>query len=314
MLTRSAISSAVTEPRMVSSRAALAGRGVTRSQLRAQLAARRWRLCGNAVVLHNGPLTRQQAWTAALINVGPRAMLTAFTAAECHGLRGWEREKTHVLAPLSVSDPVVPELRIQLHRTRRWTAPSDPRALRCQSLAPALVLAASTFESARPGCGLLAAAVQQRLVDAEVLETSLNRAIRTRHRAALLAAVRDIAGGSQALSELDFVRLCHRNRLPPPWRQQLRREPSGRRRYLDASWRRSDGRLVVVEVDGALHLNPRRWWDDQLRQNELSLADALVLRFPSVIVRTEEATVVRQLRRALRLPPTDLPSERSDGR
>lgn len=59
---------------------------------------------------------------------------------------------------------------------------------------------------------------------------------------------------------------------------------------------------MVVEVDGALHLNPKRWWDDQLRQNELSLADALILRFPSVTVRTEEATVVRQLRRALQLP------------
>jgi hypothetical protein len=259
-------------------------------------------LCGNAVVLHNGPLTRRQAWAAALINVGPRSMLTAFTAAECRGLRGWERDDTHILAPLSVSDPEIAELRIRLHRTRQWAAPSDPRAFRCQTLAPALVLAASTFESARPGCGLLAAAVQQRLIDAAALEASLNRAVRTRHRAALLAAVRDISGGSQALSEIDFIRLCRRNRLPPPRQQLLRREPSGQRRYLDATWRRKDGRLVVVEVDGALHLNPKRWWDDQLRQNELSLADALILRFPSVTVRTEEATVVRQLRRALQLP------------
>jgi hypothetical protein len=54
-------------------------------------------------------------------------------------------------------------------------------------------------------------------------------------------------------------------------------------------------------VDGALHLTPRRWWDDQLRQNELSLADALVLRFPSVVVRTQPDVVARQLRQALRL-------------
>lgn len=222
-------------------------------------------------------------------------MLTAFTAAEYLGLRGWERESIHVLAPLSVADPEVPELQIRLHRTRRWTAASDPRALRCQSLAPALVLAASTFESARPGCGLLAAGVQQRLTRTEALERSLTRATRTRHRAAYLAAVRDIAGGSQALSEIDFVRLCRRHRLPPPLQQLIRREPSGVRRYLDATWRRRDGRLVVVEVDGALHLSPRRWWDDQLRQNELSLADALVLRFPSVIIRTDEAIVVQQL-------------------
>jgi hypothetical protein len=112
-------------------------------------------------------------------------------------------------------------------------------------------------------------------------------------------AVADIAGGSQALSEIDFVRLCRRHGLPEPQRQQVRREPSGRRRYLDASWRRRDGRLVVAEVDGALHLIVKQWWDDQLRQNELALADALVLRYPSVIVRTREDLIANQLRRAL---------------
>jgi very-short-patch-repair endonuclease len=68
---------------------------------------------------------------------------------------------------------------------------------------------------------------------------------------------------------------------------------------VDAAWRRADGRLVVIEVDGALHLSPRRWWDDQLRQNEIALTDALILRFPSVVVRTESALVATQLRRAL---------------
>jgi hypothetical protein len=50
-----------------------------------------------------------------------------------------------------------------------------------------------------------------------------------------------------------------------------------------------------------LHLVAARWWDDQLRQNELTLADAIVLRFPSVIVRTEPTVVATQLRRALQL-------------
>ena len=103
------------------------------------------------------------------------------------------------------------------------------------------------------------------------------------------------------MSEIDFVRLCRRHGLPEPMRQAVRVEPSGRRRYLDASWRRRDGRLVVVEVDGALHLAPKRWWDDQLRQNELALAGALVLRCPSVVVRTEAELVASQLRRALLL-------------
>jgi hypothetical protein len=114
-----------------------------------------------------------------------------------------------------------------------------------------------------------------------------------------LQAVADIAQGSDALSEIDFVRLCRRFGLPAPQQQTVRREADGRRRYLDATWRRRDGRLVVAEVDGALHLDQRRWWDDQQRHNELVLGDAIVLRFPTVVVRTQPLVVAQQLRRAL---------------
>jgi len=55
----------------------------------------------------------------------------------------------------------------------------------------------------------------------------------------------------------------------------------------------------VVEVDGALHLAVGRWWDDQLRQNERTIAGDTVLRFPSVVVRCEQELVVSQLGRVL---------------
>ena len=75
-------------------------------------------------------------------------------------------------------------------------------------------------------------------------------------------------------------------------------EPDGRRRYLDVEWRKGT-RALAAEVDGALHLVPQRWFDDQLRQNEIVLAGTPLLRFPSVVVRAEEALVVDQLRRGL---------------
>jgi len=166
-------------------------------------------------------------------------------------------------------------------------------------LPDAAVRAASTFPSPRPACGLLAATVQQRLTTTDVLLDALARATRARHRAAMIAAVHDVAGGSEALSEIDFVRLCRRSGLPEPDRQKIRRDHSGKRRYLDARWRRRDGKLVVVEVDGAMHTEVPNWWADQSRQNDLALGDAMVLRFPSVIVRTDAPEVVRQLRLAL---------------
>ena len=281
----------------VMSRRELIYRGCTRSEISARVAAGRWQRIGRAVVLHNGPLTLRQRWRVALLNCGPRSVLTAFTALEALGLSGWQRETIHVLAPAGVAAPALGDVR--LHRASVVHPDEWLRARRCHRAAPAAIVAASTFRTARPAVGLLAATVQQRLVSAGDLSTALACATRTRHRAALLAAVGDIEMGAHALSEIDFVRLCRRNGLPRPTQQVVRVEPDGRRRYLDAEWLLADGRRVVVEVDGAVHLAPRTWFDDQLRQNEVSLSGAVVLRYPSVVVREEPGIVVAQLRRAL---------------
>ena len=274
--------------------------GVSRRQRAHEIAAGRWQRAGAAIVLHNGPLSAHQRRQVARVHGGPRAIFTGFTAAEIRGVPGWERREIDLLAPagtrLRTGCPV--PVRLHLHGD---TPVRRERGQHIEALPHALLRAAATFRNPRPAVGLLAAAVQQRRTTAAELRDALTASPRTRHRAALVAAVADIEGGSEALSEIDFIRLCRRHGLPAPVRQAVRRERSGRRRYLDASWQRPDGKLVVVEVDGALHLAPRRWWDDQLRQNELALTDALVLRFPSVVVRTEESLVVDQLRRALRL-------------
>jgi hypothetical protein len=266
--------------------------------VRGQLAARRWQRHGRAVVLHGGPPTAAERSHIVLLNCGERALFTAFTAAELHGLRGWERPTTHVLVPSGTRVRVCVDP-VRVHYAGEWERVEALPGRRLHRLAPALVLAASTFAQPRPACGLLAAGVQQRLVTADQLRIALDQAPRTRHRRHLGAALADIAQGAQAMSEIDFGRLCRRAGLPAPTRQVVRVEPGGRRRYLDAEWTRSDGRRVVAEVDGALHLSPRRWWEDQLRQNELVIADDIVLRFPSVVVRTMPEEVVRQLRRVL---------------
>lgn len=286
--------------RLVTTARRLSIDGVHRRQLADELAAGRWQRAGLAVVMHNGPLSPAQRWRVARVHGGPQAVLTAFTAVEAYGLTGWERDEVHLLAPAGTRLRAACPVPVVLH-LRGSRAIRQNRRGGIELLPDALLRAAATFAGPRPGCGLLAAAVQQRKVTADELREALRRSPRVRHRGALAAAVADIGGGAEALSEIDFVRLCRRHGLPAPVQQQLRREPSGRRRYLDATWRRADGRLVVVEVDGALHLAARRWWDDQLRQNELALADALALRFPSVVVRAEERLVVSQLRRALRL-------------
>jgi hypothetical protein len=275
--------------------------GWTPGRIRAQLDAGRWQRWGYAIARHNGPLTRTQRWQAARLHCGRRALLTGLTAAEAYGLRGWERGEVHVLVPLGARTSTKCPFPLRVHRVRDWDAVRRDRAALVQVRPQALVVAAGSLADPRSACGLLAAAVQQQITSVAALRRCVEDAGRLRHRRILLAALGDVEQGAQALSEIDFARLCRRFRLPPPVQQLVRREPGGRRRYLDATWRRDDGRLVVVEVDGALHLDARRWWDDQTRQNELVLGDAIVLRFPSIVVRTQAEAVAAQLRRALRL-------------
>ena len=56
-----------------------------------------------------------------------------------------------------------------------------------------------------------------------------------------------------------------------------------------------------VEIDGALHLLVRTYWDDMSRGNELSIDGETQLRFPSVAIHLNDPTALDQLRRALGL-------------
>jgi hypothetical protein len=297
VLTRSATRARVVDG--VYSRAELARLGFTTGDIRRQREAGRWRTLGRAVVTHCGPLTRAQVRTSVLLNCGPRSVLTSFTAAEMAGLTGWLRDEIHVLAPAGTARPEPFGVGFRLHRIGTWPEQDVVRNTRTHRIAPALVLAAASFPIPRPACGILAAAVQQRITTPDALRAALLRASRTRHRGVLLHAVGDIAMGAEALSEIDLVALCRRHRLPTPTLQAVRREPGGRRRYLDAEWTLSDGRRVAAEVDGGVHFDWRNWTADQLRQNEVVLGGTLVLRIPSVALRTDEARVIAQLRRAL---------------
>jgi hypothetical protein len=281
----------------VADRRDLSRAGVGAELISAQLSADRWRRVGTAIVLHNGPLAPEQRERVALINCGPRAVLTSFTAARRWGLRGWDRPEVHVLAPAGTSRPRLREL--VLHRTGDWSRVDVALGRRLHRIASAVLLAAAGFDSSRPGCGIIAATVQQRLATAIDFRAALEAAPRIRHRAVFALAIDDIDQGAQALSEIDFGRLCKKYRLPAPTRQAVRTDARGRRRYLDAEWRLPDGRTIAAEVDGAVHLAVRQWVDDQLRQNEVVLAGTVVLRFPSVVVRDAPDLVAAQLRRVL---------------
>jgi very-short-patch-repair endonuclease len=149
---------------------------------------------------------------------------------------------------------------------------------------------------------IVAAACQQRLVTPAAIRAVLAVMPRARRRRVVLETAGFVEGGATALSEINFVKLCRRHRLPTPDLQEQRRDTSGRNRYLDAYWREQ---RVHVEVDGAHHVDAGQWEADMLRQNEIWIRGDRVLRFSAWQVRHHADYVVAQLRAALSLPDLD---------
>jgi hypothetical protein len=276
--------------------------GLSRNVIDSMLAAGRWRTRGVIVVaMHNGPLTHEQRLWAAVLNAGPSAALAARTAATDQGLIGWEPECIEIVVPRSTTVPAGLRLNVKVHESRRFsTVDIHPgRSLPTVRIERALIDAAVWSRSPRTACGVLAAGVQQRLTQVPRLREVLESAGAVRHRRLLAAVLNDIEGGAQAMSEVAFLRFCRRNGLPRPVLQVVRLDRSGKRRYIDATFRRCDGRLLRVEIDGALHLVVRTYWNDMARGNELVIVDEPALRFPSYVVHANEWLAADQLRRAL---------------
>ncbi|MCA1825199.1 MAG: endonuclease domain-containing protein, partial [Frankia sp.] len=272
--------------------------GPTRHGIRSQVRAQRWQTFGTRVVVtHTGPLSPLQRQWAALLHCGKHAVLCSATAAELGGLRGYESPRVHVSVPAGTH--VTPNPEIALHFRRGVPADVQPgrEPPRSRICVAVVDMAVSATDVSR-ACAVLAAGVQQRLLLPVALRDELARRPRVRHRRLLIAVVNDIEGGAHALGEIDFARLCRKYGLPPPSRQRIRKDRYGRRRYLDVFW---DDFRLVVEIDGAAHMEVTAWWADMRRQNDIVLGPNRVLRFASLMVRSEADDVMAQVRTALEL-------------
>jgi hypothetical protein len=248
------------------------------------------------VVVHSGPLSRQQRIWAAVLAAGRGAVCAGLTAAHLDGLRGYERPAIDLLIPAGRRLRPLPGVRV--HRTSvlpaehvRWQG-TPPRTVMARSIVDAAAWA-RTDDDAR---AVVAAAIQQRRALPEEVEGVLATMPRSRRRALVLETVRLAAGGAHSLSEVNLAALCRRFGLPQPDRQVPRIDASGRQRYLDAYWPKW---RLHVEIDGSWHLEVRTWWADMQRQNDLWIAGERVLRFPAWALISEPVRVAEQLQSAL---------------
>ena len=269
--------------------------GVTRSEVRAQLRARRWRRLGSqSIALFTGeppPVARH--W-AAVFEAGPRAFLDGASSLVAGGLAKYEVSRIRVSVPRGAR--VRRSAGLDIRQTRRWSAddlaPGSgvPRTRN----AVAAVRAALWAKSDRQAALVITMAVQQGLVTAEQLGTELLRVRRDRRRRLVQAVVLDLLGGVRSLGELDFARECRRRGLPEPSRQVVRRRRG--HFFLDVAWEEWG---VVVEVDGIHHAWAQNVVPDALRHNEVTLQHTTVLRLPLLGLRIAADDFFAQIECAL---------------
>ncbi|MEU5939965.1 hypothetical protein ABZ807_12385 [Micromonospora sp. NPDC047548] len=223
-----------------------ATRLLTEGVVRGMVRSGRWRsICRGVLLTGNGRLTRDQQLWVAVLAAGPDAVLAGATAATEAGVRGLRQDPLHVLVPAARRaartvlrrmpidmapvilhrTSVLPGAHLQLARPTRTTT------------ARALVDAAGWARDVDEAQSTLAAGCQQRRVTPEEIRAVVDALPRAPRRQLIRQTLADIAGGAEALSEIDFVRLCRRHGLPRPELQHRRAEAAGRVRWLDAYWR-----------------------------------------------------------------------------
>jgi Protein of unknown function (DUF559) len=284
-------------------------RFMTEDQLRWKISSGRWQKPSRGVVIaQSGPPTERQLLRAVLLRAGPRSALAGLTAARLDGFKGFDDKTSFADSPIYLLVPYgykrrTPPLGLNVvtHYSQRLAdADVHPmRQPRRTRIARSLVDAAAWMPTDRGASAILAAGVQQGLARVGDLRLVADRIETRRRRRLIIEALGDIAGGSQAMSELDFIRLVVRPfGLPEPSRQSARRDRRGRRRWIDAAW---DHSKIAVEIDGVQHTeDPLQRWDDMERDIDLMLDGYRTMRFPAWLVRENPGYVARRILDALR--------------
>jgi very-short-patch-repair endonuclease len=275
----------------------LAQLGISHAHVRSQVRAQRWVPIGASVVsLMTGALTHGQLRRAALLHVGPRGQLDGLSALEQAGLVGWTTDAVHVLLPHGVVISSLPG--VVLHRTRQLDdRDTTPRAgLRCSSVARATVDAASRMSSRRSAAGLVHAVVQQRLARPSEVSECLERLRKVRYVDTIRAAIAAADAGADSQSEVDATRVLRMAGLTSYRRQHVVMTADGPRRY-DLVVDLPDGTLLLVEVDGPHHDDPRRRAADMEKDASAIAAGHQVLRMPALLLRHDEDAIVQRFAR-----------------
>ncbi|MFC5495247.1 hypothetical protein [Nocardioides caricicola] len=271
--------------------------GLTSNYVDAQLSGRRWQEISSTVLATTtGALTRPQLMWAGVLHAGPRSAIGGLTALEVHGLDNWHRDEITVLIPKSHHLERIKGIKF-VETRRPIQLMTSSKALPTWRVEPAALHWAAYTPVTRSAYGVLAACVQQSLTSPYRLDGWITRMRPLRRAKPFRRVLGEIAEGSQSVAELDVLRMCDRFGLPRPRRQTRRLDSAGRARYTDAEWSLTDGRTLVLEVDGGFHMTVKHWGADLERERQLVATGLVVVRCTAIQLRDDPERIVRDLLR-----------------
>jgi very-short-patch-repair endonuclease len=241
--------------------------GVTDKAIDWRLRSGTWkRLHWGAYAAFTGEPSREGTLWAAVLRVGPGAVLSYETAAEIHGLIDKPSAQIHVSVPAERRPGQQRKIRgVVVHRSRclgpEWQPPWQLPRTSVEDTILDLVAAARTFDDAY---GWISRGIGRRLTSPQSLGKALADRSRIRWRPWITAALQDAADGVHSPLERNYVRGVERAHGLPTARRQARRRHGSGTRYLDNLYEEYG---LCVELDGAAAHPAEGRWRDTRRDN-----------------------------------------------
>jgi hypothetical protein len=270
--------------------------GLTDKQIVAALHSGRWqRMQAGVYAAFSGPPGRRAVLWAALLRVGPHAVLSHETAAELAGLLPGPGPAIHVMVPSG--SPVAPITGVILHYSSRLAQARhpllEPPRTRLEETVLDLAAAASDLDDA---LGWISRACGSGRTSPVRLQWTMTQRRRMRWRAELSGALSLGADGVHSLLEFRYVSRVERpHGLPAATRQHAVRR-AGRSQYQDVVY---EDYSLIVELDGQAAHPVEFRWNDVRRDNANAAAGQVTLRYGWADVTERPCHVADQVAAAL---------------
>jgi very-short-patch-repair endonuclease len=243
-----------------------------------------------------GQPPREAMLWAALLRSGASAVLSHQTAAELGGLTDRISPTVHVTVP--TTQRIRGTANVIIHRSSRIAIARHPVLLPPRTRIEETVIdLTQTAHSSEEAFHWLSRACGSRLTTASRLKVAVEQRKQVRYRNELVSGLAAITDGVQSTLEYRYVRGVERPHELPVARRQAKITMGKARRYLDNLY---EDFGVAMELDGhAAHLVHDRWRDIH-RDNALTGADIITLRYSWTDVTQRTCEVAAEIGSVLR--------------